>query len=34
MSDDNFNEWINDLTEQEQPTCDISDHEQCDSCGS
>jgi hypothetical protein len=32
--DNDFNEWLEELEQQEQPTaCDIGDHE-CDSCGS
>lgn len=32
--DNDFNQWLEELEQQEQPqACDISDHE-CDSCGS
>ena len=33
-NENTFDEWIEELQNQEQPTaCDIGDHE-CDSCGS
>ena len=36
MSDnkDPFEDWIDELTEQPQPTCNIHDPDNCDSCGS
>jgi hypothetical protein len=36
MTDNNedFNDWIQDLEEAEQPKCSIENPEECDSCGS
>lgn len=33
MNDD-FNDWVSELEEAPQPTCNIDDPENCDSCGS
>jgi len=32
--DDNFNEWLEELENQQQPQCNIDNPEECDSCGS
>lgn len=29
-----FDDWLNDLTNQPQPTCNIDNPDDCDSCGS
>jgi len=34
MSGDNFNSWLEELENQEQPQCSIENPEECDSCGS
>ena len=34
MSGDNFNDWLEELENQEQPQCNIENPEECDSCGS
>ena len=37
MSDtqkDSFDDWIKDLSDQPQPTCNIDNPDDCDSCGS
>jgi hypothetical protein len=34
MSDNNFDNWLNELEEQEQPTCNIDNPEDCEACGS
>lgn len=33
MQDDNFQDWLTELENQEQPTCNIENPEECDSCG-
>lgn len=34
MSDNNFDNWLNELEEQKQPTCNIDNPEDCEACGS
>jgi hypothetical protein len=34
MSDDNFQDWVNELTEAEQPQCSIENQDECEACGS
>ena len=34
MSDNNFDNWLNELEEAPQPTCNIDNPDGCDSCGS
>ena len=29
-----FDAWVEDMEEQEQPTCDIDNQEDCENCGS
>lgn len=29
-----FDNWLNDLEEQQQPTCNIDNPEDCEACGS
>jgi len=29
-----FDAWLNELEEQEQPTCDIENPDDCEACGS
>jgi len=29
-----FNNWLDELEEQEQPTCNIENQEDCENCGS
>lgn len=31
---DSFDEFLKDLSDREQPSCDIDNQEDCDSCGS
>ncbi len=31
---DSFADFINDLTNQEQPTCNLENPEECEACGS
>jgi len=33
MHEDTFNDWVAELENQEQPTCNIENPEECDSCG-
>lgn len=33
MQDDNFQDWLTELENQEQPACNIENPEECDSCG-
>jgi hypothetical protein len=32
--EDSFNGWLNDLEEQDQPTCSIENQDDCEACGS
>jgi len=32
--DNDFNDWIDQLNDMDQPICNIDDPENCDSCGS
>ena len=32
--EDSFNDFINDLENAEQPSCNLENPEECDSCGS
>lgn len=34
MCGDEFEDWIEQLNDMEQPVCNIDDPENCDSCGS
>jgi hypothetical protein len=34
MSENSFDNWLNELEEAPQPTCSIDNPEGCDSCGS
>ncbi len=34
MSDNNFDNWLNELEEKPQPICSIDNPDGCDSCGS
>jgi hypothetical protein len=34
MSDNNFDNWLNELEEANQPTCNIDNPEDCEACGS
>ena len=34
VKDSNFADWLDDLEEQEQPTCNIDNPEDCEACGS
>ncbi len=34
MSDNNFDNWLNELEEAPQPTCNIDNPDECTSCGS
>lgn len=31
---DSFNDWVEDLENQEQPTCNLENPEECEACGS
>ena len=31
---DSFNDWLEDLENQEQPTCNLENPEDCEACGS
>lgn len=31
--DNDFNDWIEELNDMDQPVCNIDDPENCDSCG-
>jgi hypothetical protein len=31
---DSFNDWVEDLENQEQPTCNLENPEDCEACGS
>ena len=31
---DSFNNWVEDLENQEQPTCNLENPEDCEACGS
>ena len=32
--EDSFNDWLEDLENQEQPTCNLENPEDCEACGS
>jgi|TARA_B110000977_G_C10942225_1_gene441314 hypothetical protein len=32
--EDSFNDFVKEMEEKEQPTCNIDNQEDCDSCGS
>jgi hypothetical protein len=34
MSDNSFDNWVNELEEAKQPTCNIENPELCENCGS
>jgi hypothetical protein len=34
MSDNDFSNWLNELEEQPQPTCNLDNPEDCEACGS
>lgn len=34
MSEDKMSEWLKDLEEREQPTCNLENPEECETCGS
>lgn len=34
MSEDNFQDWVDQLTEVEQPKCSIENQDECEACGS
>jgi hypothetical protein len=34
MSEDKMSEWLKDLEEREQPTCNLENPEECEHCGS
>ena len=34
MSEDKRSEWLKDLEEREQPTCNVENPEECENCGS
>jgi|LauGreDrversion4_2_1035121.scaffolds.fasta_scaffold60489_2 hypothetical protein len=34
MTGQEFEDWVNDLEEAKQPTCNIENPEQCENCGS
>jgi len=34
MSGDNFEDWLEELENQEQPQCSIENPEECEACGS
>lgn len=34
VKDDNFAGWLEDLEQQDQPTCNLDDPEDCEACGS
>jgi hypothetical protein len=34
VKESNFSDWLNDLEEKEQPTCNLDDPDDCEACGS
>ena len=34
MTENSFDDWVNELENAEQPTCNIENPENCSSCGS
>ena len=34
MTENNFDEWVNELEEKPQPTCNIENADECENCGS
>ena len=34
INQDSFADFVNELTNQNQPTCNLENSEECDSCGS
>ena len=34
MSDNDFSNWLSELEEQPQPTCNLDNSEDCEACGS
>jgi len=34
MAKDPFDSWLEDLTQKEQPTCNIDNPDDCETCGS